>query len=62
MIYMTKFAEFVFLVEKDELLLSLCSSVIFGVDVVIAIVIVIAVIEWLCGVNQEHVNDRGSKE
>ena len=44
--------------EKDELLSSLCSSVIFGVD----IVIVIVVIEWLCGVNQEHVNDSGSKE
>ena len=48
--------------EKDELLLSLCSSVIFGVDIVIVIFIVIACIEWLCGVNQEHVNDRGSKE
>ena len=51
-----------FLVEKDELLSSLCSSVIFGVDIVIVIAIVIAVIEWLCGVNQEHVNDRGCKE
>jgi hypothetical protein len=42
-------AEFVLLVEKDELLSSLRSSVIIGVDFIFVI------IERLVGVNQEHV-------
>jgi hypothetical protein len=39
-------------VEKDELLSSLCSSVVFGVH------IAVFVIGWLYGVNQENVVDR----